>query len=53
MYEFVFECFSLQEVIFDKEKGTVSLMNSRFIEKHLLGYRRVSKCLKAVLHVSF
>ncbi|XP_064406441.1 cytochrome b-245 chaperone 1 homolog [Halichondria panicea] len=29
-----------EEVIFDKNKGTVSLMNSRFLGKHLLGYRR-------------
>jgi hypothetical protein len=33
-----------EEVIFDKEKGTVSLKNSRFIEKHVWGYRKVSKC---------
>ena len=30
-------------MIFDKSKGTVSLMNSRFIEKHLLGYKRKSE----------
>ena len=33
-----------QEVIFDKTRGTVSLMNSRFLEKHILGYRRKSEC---------
>ena len=32
-----------QEVIFDKEKRKVSMMSSRFFEKHLLGYRRISK----------
>ena len=29
--------------MFDKDKGTVSLMNARFLEKHLLGYRRKSE----------
>ena len=33
----------IQEVIFDKERGRVSMMNSRFFEKHVLGYRRISK----------
>ena len=33
----------MQEVKFDKSKGTVSLMNSRFIEKHLFGYRKISE----------
>ena len=43
-------CFLIsQEVIFDKTKGTVSLMNTRFLEKHLLGYRRKSEC-QSVLH---
>lgn len=35
-----------QEVVFDKTRGTVSLMNSRFLEKHILGYRRKSKTFK-------
>ena len=38
----VFESFC-QEVIFDKERKKVSMMSSRFFEKHLMGYRRVSK----------
>ncbi|CAI8045557.1 Cytochrome b-245 chaperone 1 homolog [Geodia barretti] len=31
-----------EEVIFDKEKRKVSMMSSRFFEKHLLGYRRIN-----------
>ena len=32
--------FYMQEVKFDKSKGTVELMNSRAVEKHLFGYRK-------------
>ena len=42
-----FPCLNVppQECIFDKSKGTVSLMNARFLEKFVLGYRRKSKFL--------
>ena len=33
----------MQEVRFDKSKGTVELMNARFLEKQILGYRRRSE----------
>ena len=39
----LYDVYTCQEVIFDKDKGTVSLMNSRFFEKHILGYRRLSE----------
>ena len=38
-------CVDMQECIFDKTKGTVSMMNARFLEKHFLGYRKQSKLL--------
>ena len=37
---------SPKEVRFDKSKGTVELMNSRFLEKLVFGYRRKSKFSK-------
>jgi len=36
----------MQECIFDKTKGTVSM--PRFLEKHFLGYRKRSKLLAPI-----
>ena len=33
----------LQECIFDKQKGTVTMMNCRFLQKYTIGYRKRSK----------